>query len=229
MKNIRYFIILLCTLFFFTACEKETEGVSGVMHFELKGEQTMLVTLGTSYQEPGFNVIYRDQDMTKNVEVVGEVDANRVGLYNLAYVFANSDGVKTTRTRKVIVSDPTVLTDIAGSYVTADGTFRTAGGAIIEYPGFNIKITKIAPGFFQISDFLGGYYDQRAKYGAAYACYGYVQLKNDNTISLLSSSTLPWNDTLTAFSEGKYDPETNAVSWVADYAGMSFTVVLKKK
>lgn len=229
MKNIKYIGIFLCTLFFLTACEKETEGVSGIIHFELLGDQTLLVKLGTPFQEPGYKVIYRGEDVSKDVKVAGTIDANKVGLYNLAYSYANKDGVKTTRTREVIVADPSVTTDIAGNYITADGTFRLASGATENYPGFKVSVTKIATGFFGISDFLGGYYAQKRGNGAAYACSGYIQLKNDNTITLLSSSILPWGDTLTGVTEGKYDPATGVVSWKAEYAGMFFTVVLNKK
>ena len=166
MKNIRYISMFLCALFFFTACEKETEGISGILHFELLGEETMLVTLGTSYQEPGYKVVCWDQDVTSEVKVTGTVNAQKVGLYPLVYSYYNKDGVKTSKERTVIVADPTVTTNIAGNYVTVDGTERvTAAGVITKYPGFNVTITKIAPGFFLISDFLGGYYDQRAKYG----------------------------------------------------------------
>ncbi|ADV45204.1 BT_2262 family domain-containing protein [Bacteroides helcogenes] len=229
MKTMKYISIFFCTLLLLTACDKESEGVSGIMHFELLGEETMLVTLGTSYQEPGYKVIYREQDVTAEVKTAGMVDAQKVGLYSIRYSYANKDGVKTAKERKVIVADPTVTIEIAGNYLTTDGTFRLSGsGAITNYPGYKVKINKIAPGFFQISDFLGGYYEQRAGYGAAYACKGYVQVKNDNSITLLSSSTLPWNNTLTGLTEGKYNPENSTVSWKAEYAGMVFTVVLNK-
>lgn len=229
MKNLKYLSLFLCTLFFLSACEKETENVSGILHFELLGEQTMLVTLGTSYQEPGYKVVYRDQDVTDEIKIVGTVDAAKVGLYNLNYTYTNPDGVRTTVLRTVIVADPTVTRNIAGNYVTVNGTFRLRQGVITNYPGFDVTIDRIAPGFFKISDFLGGYYDQRAKYGVAYACSGYVQLKNDNTLTLLSSSILPWGDTLTGVTEGQVDPNTDAISWKAEYAGMIFTVVLNKK
>lgn len=229
MKNIRYISIILCALFFLTACEKETEGISGVMHFELLGEESMNVTLGTSYQEPGYKVLYRGQDVSKEVEVTGTVNAQAVGLYSLEYSYFNQDGVRTSKKRTVIVADPNVTTDIAGSYITATGTFRLSGTTITDYPGFNVTITKIAPGFFKISDFLGGYYAQKGGAGASYACNGYVELKNDNTIALLSSSILPWGDTLTGITEGKYDPASGVVSWKAEYAEMFFTVVLNKK
>ncbi|WP_044264807.1 BT_2262 family domain-containing protein [Bacteroides timonensis] len=227
MKVMRYISILLCAVFLLTACEKETEGISGTMRFELLGEETMLVTLGTSFQDPGCKVIYRGQDVSADAEAIGTVDAQTVGLYSVQYVFANKDGVKTTKKRTVIVADPTVTVEIAGNYLTADGTFRLSGSTVTNFPGYKVRVSKIAPGFFEISDFLGGYYEQRAGYGAAYACKGYVQVKNDNSITLLSSSTLPWNDTLTSLTEGNYDPSTGAVSWKAGYAGMLFTIVLK--
>lgn len=229
MKNIKYIYFLLCTLFFFASCEKETEGVSGVLHIELIGGENMLVTLGTSYQEPGVKAAYYEQDVTSQIKIDGTVNAAVVGIYPITYAYTNPDGVKTTRTRTVIVADPTVKTDISGKYITADGTFRLRQGATIPYPGFDINIKKVAPGFFEISDFLGGYYDQKVKYGSAYACSGYVQLKNDNSLTLLSSSILPWGDTLTAVTEGLFTPETGVVTWKAEYGGMFFTVVLNKK
>lgn len=229
MKNIGCISVFLCALLFFTACEKETEGISGTLYFELLGEETMFVTLGTSYQEPGYKVIYRNRDVTEEIKITGTVDAQTVGLYPLQYSYFNKDGVRTFKERTVIVSDPTVTTNIEGSYVTTDETHRLSGTTVTKYPGFDVKIKKIASGFFQISDFLGGYYAQRGNGGSSYACNGYVQFKKDNTLTLLSSSILPWGDTLTGVTEGKYDPETGIVSWNAEYKGMFFVVVLNKK
>lgn len=228
MKSIKYIFLAVLSVLSFAACEKETEGMSNAnkLLFELKGEETMLVTLGTSYQEPGFTALFNGADDSKNVAVEGDVDAQTVGLYYVNYVHSNRDKVKTYMTRTVIVCDPTVETNIAGSYLTQDGTYRQTSSRV-DYPGFKVTISKIAPGFFKISDFLGGYYHQRAGYGSAYACNGYVQLKNDNSLTLLSSSILPWGDTLTGVSEASYDPETGTVKWCADYAGMLFYVVLK--
>ena len=229
MKQIKYLILFISTIFFFTSCEKETEGVSGIISFKLLGEETMLVRLGTSYQEPGCEVIYRGENASKTVQITGNVNGQVVGLYAVDYTYTNPDGIKTTLSRKVIVADPTVTTDISGKYITATGTHRLRGGVRTDYPGFNVTITKIAPGFFQISDFLGGYYDQRASYGPAYATSGYIQLKSDNSITLLSSSNTAWKDALTSLTEASCSPNNNTVTWKADYAGMLFTVVLNKK
>lgn len=232
MRKIRYIGIFLCTLFLFTACEQETEGISGILHFEIKGDQTMLVTLGTSYVEPGCYVTYRDKDVTSTVKVAGTVDPNTVGLYPLEYSVVNEDGVKTTRSRTVIVSDPTVVVDIAGEYVTVAGTHRLREGDAEPYLKCDVTIKKIAPGFFAISDFLGGYYYQfRTGYSANYVSYGYVQLENNGNITLLSSSLIAsgWAETLSELRNGKYTPSDGSVSWDADYSGMTFTVVLNKK
>lgn len=228
-KNILYISVVLLSILSFTSCEKETEGISGTVYFDLKGEDVMQVTLNTSYVEPGVVVKYRDVDVTASVVTNGTVDANTVGLYPISYTYTNADGVKITKSRTVIVCDPTVTTDISGDYATVAGTFRRhkTTNAEILYPGFNVTITKIAPGFFKVSDFLGGYYDQRAKYGVAYACSGYVQLKNDNTLTLLSSSILPWGDTLTSIAEASYNPADQSVKWIAEYATYYFFVVIK--
>ena len=228
-KNLLYISVILISLLSFSSCEKETEGISINLYFELFDGESYLQTLNNSYVEPGYKVIYAGKDITNTVKVEGTVDANTVGIYPINYSIVNADGVKTTRTRTVIVADPSITTDIAGEYVTVTGTYRkTAAGAIVNYPGFTVKIKKIAPGFFEISDFLGGYYEQRAKYGAAYACSGYVQLKEDNSLTLLSSSILPWQDTIDGIGIAKYNPTDGSVSWAASYAGMTFYVVLKK-
>ena len=86
--------------------------------------------------------------------------------YTLTYSVTNDDGFTTSVTRTVIVEDPTITTDISGTYITVEGTYRDMDGIITNYPGFDVTITKVAGGFFYVSDLLGGYYDQRARYSA---------------------------------------------------------------
>lgn len=226
MKQLKYIGRMICSLFFLVSCDKETEGMSKVLHFSLEGDETMLVTVGTSYNEPGYAITLDGVDVSGNVEIRGEVDARNVGLYYVAYIYTNDDGVQTRLNRTVIVCDPTVETDIAGRYATVEGTYRLAGGNEVPFPGFGVNIYKIGPGFFEVSDFLGGYYHQRAGYGAAYAAKGYVQLMKDNTLKLINSSVAGWGDSLTGLQDGVYDPVTGSLSWCADYAGMLFYVVL---
>lgn len=228
MKSLRYLGLIICSLLV-ASCEKETEDVSNVnkLFFEIQGDETMLVTLGSSYNEPGYKATFNGVDVTKEIKVLGdEVDAQTVGVYNKEYAFYNKDNVKTSLYRTVIVCDPTVETDISGIYKTTSTTSRDG---TINYPGCTIKITKIAPGFFRVSDFLGGFYAEFRGYGASYACSGNMQLKNDNTLTLLSSSIIPdWGDTVSSVTDAVYNPADGTISWVTDYAEMTFNVELKK-
>lgn len=227
MKSLRYLGLIICSLLV-ASCEKETEDVSNVnkLYFEIQGDETMLVTLGSSYNEPGYKATFNGVDVTKEIKVLGdEVDAQTVGVYNKEYAFYNKDNVKTSLYRTVIVCDPTVETDISGTYKTTDATaIKTT-----NYPGCTVRITKIAPGFFRISDFFGGFYAEYRGYGASYACSGNMQLKNDNTLTLLSSSILPWGDTVSSVTDAVYNPADGTISWVTAYvSGMTFNVELKK-
>lgn len=227
MKNkLVYFSITLIALLFLNSCEKDTEGVSGEFYLEIIGGATQILPIGTPYVEPGAKSLYRGVDVTDKLVITGSVDETTVGIYPINYAYTNSDGVKTEKKKTVIVCDPTIETDIQGNYITVDGTHRLSGTTVTNYPNFKVTITKIAPGFFQVSDWLGGYYDQRAKYGVAYACNGYVRLMADNSIVKLTSSILPWGDTLTDVTGGSYDPETGTIKWSAEYANMFFNVVL---
>lgn len=229
MKRMKYISMLICSLLLMTACEKETEGISGILSFELKGGDTYLSTLGEAYTDPGYRVTYKGEDVTNQIAVSGEVDPNTVGLYYISYIYTNPDGIKTTRTREVIVADPTVETDIAGTYLVMPGSQRLRAGVVTPYNGYNVIVQRIAPGFFSVTDFLGGYYDKRAGYGSMYACAGYIQLKSDNSITLLSSKVPGWDDSLSELANTACDPAAGTLSWDAHYANMIFTVILNKQ
>ena len=64
------------------------------------------------------------EDVSKSVQVIGSVDVKTVGIYHLDYIYTNADGVKTTRSREIIVADPSVKTDIFGKYIGIEGTQR---------------------------------------------------------------------------------------------------------
>jgi hypothetical protein len=100
-------------------------------------------------------------------------------------------------------------------------------GTLTPYSGYQIIILQTAPGVFYVSDFLGGYYDKRAGYGAKYAAVGYFKLNDDNSISLVSSHVDGWSDELAALNNASYDPSSKMISWVANYANMNFYVKLK--
>jgi hypothetical protein len=103
---------------------------------------------------------------------------------------------------------------------------------MVNFPGYKVAVTKVAPGFFYVSDFFGGYYDQKAAYGATYAMTGYVKLNPDNTIGVVSSSIKGWGDSLTGLAGGVYNPTEKSLYWEAGYSitnPMIFYVKLNKK
>lgn len=195
---------------------------------EIQGDDFVQVPIGTSYTEQGCKATLNGEDYSANVKTEGSVDSNSPGLYSITYSATNADGFTVSATRTVAVCDPTITTDISGTYTTQDGSYRNYSGTITNYAGYSVKITKAAPGIFYVSDFLGGWYDQRAGYGSAYAMTGYFQLLADNSLVQLSSYVAGWGDTADYCEGATYDPATGTISYVVGYAGsMEFNVILK--
>ena len=130
------------------------------------------------------------------------------------------------------VCDPKITTDLSGTWDVDPNSYRVYNGAEVAMGGaYALKISKLAPGIFKFSDLFGGWYDQRAGYGAAYAIVGQMQLTADNKVICLNSSITPWGDTLNAFLNGVYDPATETITWDAIYndSKMTFHIILHKK
>lgn len=195
---------------------------------EIQGDEFLQVPIGSTYNEQGCKATLNGEDYTSNVRTEGSVDSNQAGLYYITYSATNPDGFTVSATRTVAVCDPTITTDISGTYTTQDGSYRNYNGTITNYAGYSVKIKKAAPGIFYVSDFLGGWYDQRAGYGSAYAMTGYFQLLADNSLVQLSSYVAGWGDSADYCEGAKYDPATGTISYVVGYAGiMAFNVILK--
>ena len=75
------------------------------------------------------------------------------------------------------------------------------------------------PGIFYVSDLLGGFYDQGYGYGGTYAMTGYINVKEDGTIVLLTSHVSGWGDSLDGMEDGVYHSDTKTLNWTAMYAG----------
>jgi hypothetical protein len=233
MKKILY-SFLVCLLFIFTSCEKDTQDTSKITYYvtyDIKGGKTFLVPVGTSYVEPGVIAMEGDKDVTSSMKTTGTVDANKIGVYPVTYSAVNVDGFASSDIRTVVVYDPAIKTDISGKYTVAGSTYRFRGGTKVPFSGYPVDVEKIAPGVFAISDFLGGYYDKRAAYGSSYAMAGYISLKLDNTLEVLSSKMAGWGDSLNSFNNGSFNPSTNSIHWEAAYSSgpeMTFFVDLNK-
>ena len=235
MKRFIYSFLFLFGLLVFTGCEditsEDTSKITYFVTFDMAGDQVMTIPVGQSYVEPGVVALEGDNDISSSMKITGTVNSNAVGLYPITYSATNVDGFSSSVTRTVIVYNPEVTANLAGNYVTATGTYRFwySSGAKVNFPGFNVNITEVAPGVYFVSDYFGGYYDQRAAYGANYAMTGYMKLNPDNTLEELSSAVKGWGDSLASF-KGTYNPTDKTIYWESAYAGsMTFYVNLQLK
>lgn len=219
----------------FTSCSDDEELTDSRITYypvlEIQGDDFVQVPIGTTYTEQGCKAILNGEDYSSNVVTTGSVDASKAGLYYITYTATNADGFSVSASRTVAVCDPSITTDISGTYTVQPGSKRDYYGettTTTNFDGYSVRISQAAPGIFYVSDVMGGYYDQRAGYGSSYAMRGYFQLLADNSIVLLSSSVAGWGDSATGFSAGKYDPATGEISYVVNYASvMDFTISLK--
>lgn len=238
MKKYRYYLMILSVLFFLS-CEKETENLSRSTYyvsFDLKGENPLIVQVGDEFVDPGVVATEQGVDVTSDITVTSNVNSDVMGMYQITYSGVNIDGLKSSVIRDVIVCNPSVTTDISGTWYATDQSVRVnlSTGAQVQYggPTYLVKIDYLAPGFFYITDLLGGYYAVRVypQYGSMMWMTGYVALNEDNTLSHISSYIDAWGDSLDFLKNASYDPETNTIKWEAGYAGtFSFNVQLNKK
>ena len=230
MKKFHY-IFIIALLLLTNSCERDltSEGVSTMTTYvtlDLTGGPTVTFPAGNAYVDPGFKGTEGTQDVTSTVTVTGEVDGNTVGLYTLQYSAVNVDGYSSSVERTVIIYDPAApATDLSGNY--SSNVHRVTPAE--THTDLQISIEMLAPGFFFVSDFIGGFYEQGRDYGSGYAVYGYFQLNSDNSISVVSSQTDGgFGGTLDDLTNGKNDPATQTLTWDAFYLSYDFSVTLVK-
>jgi hypothetical protein len=139
--------IILMTLalvaFVFTACEKESLGVSKITTYptiELKGDVAMTILVGGTYTEPGFTALEGDKDITSSAVVKGTVDTNTPGVYTISYTATNSDGFSYTARRYVgVITQEAANMDISGQYQRNAGAYGIATVTKTKYPGLYIN------------------------------------------------------------------------------------------
>lgn len=237
MKKIYLFGLLALGMLALSSCNDDNDELTDsrltyYADLQMHGDEFMLVPIGSTFVDPGCEGTLAGEDITDKINIDGadEVDPNTVGFYYITYSAVGSDGYPASVTRTVCVYDPSVTTDISGDYVVQAGSYRYwfSSGATVAFSGYPVSIDLVVPGIFYISDMMGGYYDQRAGYGARYAMNGYLQLTTDNEIIALSGLVPGWSDSYDEFYDGSYDPETETVTYDMDYAGsMQFHIILQ--
>lgn len=226
------FLAIISSLCFFTACdEADTEDISVEYSLDLTEGSNIIIQLGDAYTDPGYKATYDGDNVTDQVVVEGTIDVNTVGLYKVTYTYMIPNGESILLEREIIVSDKSITTDISGTYKTQEGTHRMYNDARRDYSNTEVVIKKIAPGFFSVSNFFGGYYSDFVGYGDRYAMTGFIQLKADDSIAVLSSHLTGWGDSLNFLENAAFDSTNNSIYWEAGYVSgrMVFYVNMKMK
>ncbi|WP_075591390.1 BT_2262 family domain-containing protein [Labilibacter marinus] len=233
MKNKILLFALVAIIVGFTSCDDETTAnMTRITYYptlELEGETSMIIDKGEPYEEPGYSSFLNGEDITDEVIVTSDVNTDEAGIYSVKYEVVNPEGFKVTKTRIIYVADPTPSPIETGLHDVLVGTHRINqnSGAKTDYDGYQILFLQTEPGVYYVSDFLGGYYDQRAGYGANYAMTGYFRLEADNTLTLISSYLEGWGDSLDGMKNASFNPTTGQIVWSVDYAGfLEFNVIL---
>ena len=212
MKKIfLYSLMLGMSVVSLTSCTDDKDDLTDsrltyYVNLEMQGDAFVTVPIGTSYSDDGCTATMNGEDATSRIVTSGldEIDINKAGLYKVTYSAVNDDGFPASVSRTVAVCDPTITTDLSGVWTTAEGTQRVYGGETV-------------------TPFTG--------YGSAYACKGYMQLTDDNTLVCLSNGVAGWGDAIDEGTfAGSYDPATETMTWQCDYAEnkMTFYITLKK-
>ena len=228
MKIYKYCLIAIIPLFLY-ACEKETEGLSKVTNpceIELVGDETVLVEIGTHYEELGYEAFEGGKDVSSAVVVSGTLNTNVLGRYTLRYTVSNSDNAVTVAKRTVIVFDPASPT---GFYKVSKDSYRNAPPSSEYATEPIVLVYQEESGAYFISDLFGGYYAVGRGYGPFYATGGSVKINKENVVSLASSRTTPWGDKFSSV-DGTYDAENQILNIVVDWeAGYTFYLILIKQ
>lgn len=255
MKKYLYSLVIASAAMGLASCSDSNQPQPQVQWYPvvtLEGDAVCYVEINSDWTLPGYSAVntMTGEDATADVEVliydviaggyVRSIDTSSPGMYQVYY---NSYGsIVTTnptvyKIREVYVYDPTIEVDISGTYninmeesIYLSATVERPFSYYAEGYGYvtssSIQISQLLPGFFEVSDLLGGWYDQIRGYdvlnpGYDFKMSGYIALNSDNTITLLSSYIPAWGDSLDGMWDGEYDEETQTITyetWYADYA-----------
>ena len=222
--------IFLYGLLFFTAslgltsCSKDQHTDTRVTNYiilTVNGDEVVYVNAGDTYVDAGCKAEAAGQDVSDKIVTTNPVDTKVIGPYTVTYMATNEDGFSSSANRYVYVGEPLVGTVSPGSYR------QNSAGTITKWSGYDIDMLTDGNGLYWVEDLLGGYYEQRAGYGAAYSMKGFLQVNADNTVDLVGGGDVAgWGDHYDDFKDGKYDPATKTISYDVVYAGMDFNVIL---
>ncbi len=226
-------MIISCAiaLLSFASCQKPEPGDTRVVYYPvvtLEGGNVVTTTKGAEFVDPGFTATLNGEDISADVVVSSNIDTDKYGVYNVQYNYSytTEDGyfASSSASRTVVVCDEG--TDVmSGTYTTTDACERNG----TAYPGYTCTLSYLGGNAYYVSDFLAGWYEQRAGYGSAYAMQGYAILNDDNTITEIYNHVAGWGDAADYIENAVYNPAAGTINWTVSYAGtLLFNVEMSK-
>ena len=207
MKKILITLTLLVAVLSFISCEKETEGIAtGIVYYPVfvnSGEQLNVVAVGESFTVPEVTIFDGPTDITASADVVGSIDLDTPGYYEVTYTATTGDGFTSSYNVVVFVYDPNYAeAPIIGNY---NGILTNRGGGPVTISEYN-------KGVYKIDDAFCGYYNVYREYGSVYTAPGYLIYIGGNEF-ILRNCTSVWGP---IYDKGgiDYDPITGVLSWI---------------
>lgn len=194
MKILKYIMVVMFLSAILISCEKDYESnitkVTPAPVMELIGGNPIVLFKGTPYVDPGIVALQIVGNDTTDLtyEIINDVKVNVPGSYKLFYKVLNFEKVPFYISRWVNIVSFTgydVFEIPSGTY---DGIRVNRG------KGGTIQIKKLAPGVYQISDLLAGYYDQYVGYGPETAAPAILVINEDGSMRSELGTTAAWGD-----------------------------------
>ncbi len=143
----------------------------------LKGDKEITLTIGNTYNEPGYTVDDNcDTDLSNKVSITGSVDTNKIGTYIINYTVIDSSNNKTTISRKInVIGKRITYTPSTGNNIYL--TFDDGPSSSITPQILNIlKEEQVPATFFVInhSDSLNYLLVREANEGHTVALHSYT-------------------------------------------------------
>ncbi len=185
MKKI-YYAFVVMSILILTSCEKDSEGVSQITtycSFEMSGDQVTYHIVGTPFTDPGCKAYEGENEV--DVTTKSNVDANKSGVYSIAYSAVNSDGYSASVVREVIVYYPN--DDIMGNW-----TANIVRNGVLARGPFTLELIPFSANTFYTPDLLGGWYWYGSGYGVTYGFPATVQFDSNNVLSIVSAGKSAW-------------------------------------
>lgn len=134
------------------SCSKDSADsqpqVVDYVKISLIGENPLTLSLGDTFEEPGYTATDKGEEATSKVEVsildmdgmpVESIETENPGLYTINYLAKSSDGVSSMASRTVYVIDPELEISLAGSFAVDYENSSCASAAAttgcIDYKG----------------------------------------------------------------------------------------------